>query len=184
MVSVIAQDIADAVGGATATSQQLLQECEIATAGRRRAGNRVEHLAVLQRVVRTLRNDAVLVEVDGEDLLVDEALLHKGDRAGALLRDIVEDFAVEGRRGRRRAEREKDLFAAGTDRHQVQRCLINDITVVEDLGGLAGGEANGDGKSKCGRAQELPVRLENPDIHANVSHDCRWHLTEPDRFCA
>ena len=65
-----------------------------------------------------------------------------------------------------------------------ERRLVDNIAVVEDLGGLAGGEADGNGKSKCGRAQELPVRLENPDIHANVSHDYRWHLKMPDRFCA
>ena len=70
-----AENVADAVGRTAAASKQLLQEGEVATTGRGGAGNRVEHLAVLQGVVRALRDDAVFVEVDREDLLVDEALL-------------------------------------------------------------------------------------------------------------
>ncbi|MNL54321.1 hypothetical protein D3C87_1776450 [compost metagenome] len=63
----------------------MLQEGQVATAGWRGARDRVEYLAVLERVVRLARDNAFLVEVDGENRLLDQLRLHEGGGALALL---------------------------------------------------------------------------------------------------
>ena len=76
-----------------------------------------------------LRDAAVRVEIDRQDTLVDQLRLHEGDRTRARLRDVIEHLVVEGRRRRGRAERQQHLLAAGADRDQVERLLVDDIAL-------------------------------------------------------
>ena len=64
----------------------------------------------------------------------------KATGARARLRDVVEDLVVEGRRGRRAAERQQHLLAAGADRHEVDRLLVDDIALGQRLAGREAGQ--------------------------------------------
>src|SRR3546814_14395148 len=91
----ILEDVARGCGIARgAAGQDLLEEGKVAAAGRRRARDGVEHLAVLQRVMRLALDHAILVEIDGENGLFRPPRLHEGNRSLALLRDAVEDLAI------------------------------------------------------------------------------------------
>jgi hypothetical protein len=68
--------------GRAAAGKQLLQEGEILAARRRDAVDRVEDLAVLERVVGAARHDAVLVEIDRKNALIDDLqLLERHERS-------------------------------------------------------------------------------------------------------
>src|SRR5437764_928067 len=61
--------------------EQRRQVAELLAGGRRGAADEVENLAVLQPVIGEPLHLAVLVEIDGDDPLVDDLLVHEGDFA-------------------------------------------------------------------------------------------------------
>src|SRR5690606_29547493 len=118
------------VGAARSTRQRgrglgnalddLAEEGLVLAAGRRGARYEIEQLAILQAVIGDMFDFAVLVEIDGEDLTLDNLRLHELRGAVTLLRNVVEHFIVEGRGGGWCAERQKHLLAAGADRNRIK----------------------------------------------------------------
>ncbi len=111
------------------TGEQLPDEARVLAAGRRRARDEIEDLAVLQAVIGDVGDALVGTEIDGDDALVDEPRSHEGHRTNPLLRDVVEDLVVERGGGGRRAQREDHLFAAGAHRHQLERLVVDHVAL-------------------------------------------------------
>ena len=84
----------------------------------------------------------VLVEIDGDDLLVDDFLRQERGLFG-LLRDVVEHLAVDRGDGRGRAENDEHLLLRGADRHLLERAFRDDVAArigLGDAGSAAGSE--------------------------------------------
>src|SRR5262249_47243137 len=117
-------------------------------AGRRRAADVVEDLAVLEAIVGKSLNPAILVEIDGDDATVDLFLRQKGYLLGAL-RNVVEDFTADGGDRRGRAKHDQHLLLGGAKRKLFQRTFRNHVAVMVDLRATAerhaGKQRRGDG---------------------------------------
>src|SRR6478736_7927782 len=101
------------------------------------AADEVEDLAVLQSVIGEPLHLAVLVEVDGNDPLVNDLLVHEGDFALGALRNVIEHLAVQGGDGGGRSHHDQHLILAGADRNLLERTRRQDITLLELLAGAS-----------------------------------------------
>ncbi|QTK78941.1 hypothetical protein AT6N2_C1154 [Agrobacterium tumefaciens] len=178
-VAALAENALGDIGARRAAREQLLEEGEVLAARRRGARNRVEDLAVLQRVVGLALDHAILVEIDRENVLLDQRRLHEGGTAHALLRDVIEHLVAE-RRGRGgRAHGQQHLLAARTLGDQLERLLVHDVAVVENIcrAGAGGKQTGCEHDCNGGLAQNFAVtcgfllaQLLFPDC------DHEWHL--------
>src|SRR5665213_2395665 len=94
MTAVCARDLAQIKAD---QPEQRRQIAEFLAGGRRGAADEIEYLAVLQPVIGEPLHLAVLVEIDRDHPLVDDALVHEQHFALRALRNVVENFAVQGR---------------------------------------------------------------------------------------
>src|SRR5205085_5514591 len=83
---------------------------DLLAAAWRGAADVVEHPAVAQAVIRQPLDPAAAVEIDRDDALIDHGLRHERDRTLGALRNIIEDFAADGRNRRGRAHQDQDLL--------------------------------------------------------------------------
>src|SRR5919112_981326 len=97
---------------AAEAAEELADEVLIAPPGRRRAGDEIEHLAVLEAVQRHALYAQALIEVDGGDALVGGARIEELNAAPRALADVVPALVADGGHGRRRPERLQHLVGA------------------------------------------------------------------------
>src|SRR5262249_50808341 len=83
---------------------------DVLAAERRPTAHEIDYPAVPHPIVGEPLDPAVLVEIDGHDALVDNALRHEADRSLRALGNVVEGLAIDGRDRRRRAEHDEDLL--------------------------------------------------------------------------
>ena len=124
---------------------------------RRGAADEVEYPAVLQSVIGEPSHLAVLVEIDRNDPLVDDLLVHERDRARGALRDVIEDLAVEGCDRGWRSHHDQNLILARSDGNLFKRAGRQDVALLELLAGATAQRRahQGDGR---GGAQATPAR--------------------------
>src|SRR5450756_1355921 len=139
--------------------EQRGQVAEFLARGRRGAADEVEDLAVLQPVIGEPLHVPVLVEIDSDDALVDDLLVHEGDFALGALRDVIEHLAVEGGDRRGRAHHDQHLVLAGPDRDLLERAGGQDVALLELLAGAAG-QRRADQCCGGDRAEAGPARGE------------------------
>src|ERR1700730_830770 len=137
--------------------EQRRQVAELLARGRRGAADEVKSLAVLQPVIGEPLHLAVLVEIDRDHPLVDHLLVHERDLAFGALRNVVENFAAQGRDRGGRAHHDKHLILARPDRDLLERAGGQDIALLKLLAGAAaqGSAHQGDGG---GGAHASPAR--------------------------
>src|SRR6201987_3816570 len=129
--------------------EQRLQVAQLLAGGRGGAADEVEDLAVLQAVIGKPADLAVLVEIDRDHALVANLLVHEGDRTLGALRDVVEDFAVEGGDGGGCAHHDQGLVLARADRDLLQRAGRQDVALLELLAGAGGKHGAGQRHGGC-----------------------------------
>src|SRR5271157_1027715 len=76
--------------------EQVGDDVVLGAAGRRRAADEVEDLAVFHAVFGEPLHFSVLVEIDHDHALVGDRGVDEGDRALSLLRDVIERLAADG----------------------------------------------------------------------------------------
>src|SRR5262245_45775231 len=103
---------------------------DLAPAGRRGAAHEVEDLAVLDAVVGQPFDAAILIEIDGDDALIDGLLLHERDRPLGTLGNIVERLTADGRHRGRRTQQDQHLFLARPDWDLLERPFGNDVALL------------------------------------------------------
>ncbi len=108
------------------------QEVGLCAAGRGRARNEVEYLAVLHAVFGDARHLAGRVEIDRQHGLVGHLGRHERELALHLLADVVPGVAADGRGGRRRSHQRK-RFRLGrlADLDLIERLRVDLIAAVE-----------------------------------------------------
>src|ERR1700694_4465404 len=117
--------------------EQRRQVAELLARCRRGAADEVEYLAVLQPVIGEPLYLAVLVEIDRDDPLVDDLLVHERDRALGALRNVIEYLTVEGGDRGWRSHHDQHLILACPDRDLLKRTGGEDIALLELLAGAA-----------------------------------------------
>src|SRR5579859_6646477 len=101
------------------------------TRGRRGATDEVENLAVSQPVIGKTPHLAVPVEIDRDHALIDNLVVHEGDRTLGALGDVIEDLAVErGDRGWG-SHHDQHLVLARADRNLFKRAWRQDVALLE-----------------------------------------------------
>ena len=133
-------------------AEEVADEIVLGAAGRRRAADEIEKLAVLHAVFGKPLNFPVLVEVNRHHTLVGDADIHKRDRTIGALRDVVERFAADSRYRRGCAENQQHLLLRGAKRNLLERALGQNIATLKGLAEAAAQAA----------AQATTVRPEQP----------------------
>src|ERR1700722_12196429 len=143
--------------------QQRRQVVELLARRRRGSTDKVEYPAVLQSVIGKPLHLPVLVEIDRDHPLVDQPLIHESDRTLGALRDVIEDFAVEGCDGGGRPHHDQHLVLARADRNLLKRPRWKNVTLLKLLAGAAAehgtDEGNGGGRTHAApaRSQAAPI---------------------------
>src|SRR5258707_110964 len=117
--------------------EQRRQVAELLARGRRGAADEIEYPAVLHSVIGEPLHLAVLVEIDRDHPLVDEPLVHEGDRTLGALRNVVEHLAVEGCDRGRRSHHDQHLILARPDRDLLQRAGGKDVAFLKLFAGAS-----------------------------------------------
>src|SRR5439155_14677771 len=117
--------------------EQRRQVAELLARGRRGAADEVEYPAVLQPVIGEPLHLAVFVEIDRNHPLVDEPLVHEGDRTLGALRNVIEHFAVEGCDRGWRSHHDQHLILARPDRDLLERAGRKDIALLKLFAGAS-----------------------------------------------
>src|SRR5260221_10601590 len=156
--------------GALVEAEQLEQRRQVAellARGRRGAADEIEYPAVLHSVIGEPLHLAVLVEIDRDHPLVDEPLVHEGDRTLGALRNVVEHLAVEGCDRGRRSHHDQHLILARPDRDLLQRTRRQNIALLKLFAGASAQRRahQGDGGNS---AQAAPARVKP----ARRAHAC------------
>src|SRR5487761_2066803 len=124
--------------------------------GRRGTADEVEYPAVLQPVIGEPPHLAVLVEIDRDHALIDDLVVHERDRTLGALRNVVEDFAIEGCDRGWCSHHDQDLILARPDGNLLERTRRQDVAFLKLLAAAAQCRAyQGD---RGGGAQTAPVR--------------------------
>src|SRR6267142_6370701 len=147
-------------GEASLEAEQLEQRGQVAellARCRRGTADEVEYLAVLQAVIGEPLHLAVLVEIDRDDPLVDDLLVHERNHALGALRNVVENLAVEGCDRGRRSHHDQNLILARAHRDLLQRACWQDVALLELLAGAAA-EYRAHQSDGRGRAHAAPAR--------------------------
>ncbi len=116
-------------------------------------------LPVLQTVVGDTLHRAVLVEIDRDDPLVDDLLLHERDFCALSAARCSKIPRRSGSDGGRRAHHDQDLILAGTDRNLLQCSGGQDVALLELLTGARSenraDEGYGGGYAQTGRKRDV-----------------------------
>src|ERR1019366_5200619 len=124
--------------------------------GRRGAADEVEYHAVLEPVIGEPPHLAVLVEIDRDDALIDDLVVHERDRTLGALRNVIEDLTVEGGDRGWRPHHDQDLILARPDGNLLKRARRQDVALLKLLAATAQCRANQCNRS--GGAQPAPAR--------------------------
>src|SRR5229473_6863952 len=156
--------------GALVEAEQLEQRRQVAeflARGRRGAADEVEYPAVLQPVIGEPLHLAVFVEIDRDHPLVDEPLVHEGDRTLGTLRNVIEHLTVEGCDRRWRSHHDQHLILTRPDRDLLERARRQDIALLKLFAGASAQRRahQGDGGNS---AQAAPARVKP----ARRAHAC------------
>src|ERR1700730_16105679 len=141
--------------------EQRRQVAELLARCRRGTADEVEYLAVLQAVIGKPLHLAVLVEIDRDDPLVDDLLVHERYWALGTLRNVIEYFAVEGCDRGWRSHHDQHLILARADRKLLERAGRQDVALLKLLAGTAGQHCAYQGDGGHG-ADAAPARGDAP----------------------
>src|SRR6266851_338288 len=147
--------------------EQRRQVAELLARCRRGAADEVEYLAVLQPVIGEPLHLAVPVKIDRDHPLVHDLLVHERDRALGALRDVIEDFAVEGRDRGWRSHHDQHLILACPDRNLLERAGGEDIALLKLLAG-AGAQHRAHQSDGGDGAHAAPARSQAARRHAGA----------------
>src|SRR6202051_4252838 len=112
-------------------SEQVGDDVVLGAAGRRRAADEVENLAVFHAVFGKPLYFSAFVEIDHDHALVGDRGVNEGDRALGPLRNVIERLAADGRYRRRCAENEQNLLLGGAQRDLLERAVGQHVTALE-----------------------------------------------------
>src|SRR6266404_7331169 len=138
--------------------EQGRQVAELLARCRRGAADEVEYPAVLQPEIGEPLNLAVPVEIDRDDPLVDDLLVHERDRALGALRDVIENLAVEGCDRGWRSHHDQHLILARTDRNLLESARRQDVALLELLAGDAAAQHRAHQGDGGGGTHAAPAR--------------------------